>query len=122
QEGGVISLSLPENAGLPPLAVNQNYHWYFSLICDEFDRGTDIFTDGWVRRVESDTLPNLEDLPTPPLPEQANDYAQAGIWFEALEILAEDQRMKGATIAGPEGQALLEQVGLADFTDVFFLE
>ena len=120
-EGGVVSLTLPENAGMPPLEVNQNYHWYFSLICDEFDRGTDIFTDGWVRRVESDLLPSLADLPDGSVPAQANDYAQAGIWYEAFEILAEDRRMQDG-ISSPEWERLLESVGLGEYTDVSFLQ
>ena len=109
-QDGIISLALPQNAGLPPLTIDQNYHWYFSLICDEFDRGTDIFTDGWVRRVASDPAVSLQS---------ANDYAQAGIWFEALEIVAENRREGGIN---PEWQALLESVGLESFVDAMFLQ
>lgn len=111
-QGGLIRLSLPEGAGLAPLEIGQNYHWYFSLICDEFDRGTDIFTDGWVRRVAEPGVPLVT----------ANDYAQAGIWFEALEILAEEQRLETDGILNPEWLSLLESVGLGDFVDVAFLQ
>lgn len=113
ETGGLISLSLPENAGLAPLEIDQNYKWYFSLICDEFDRGTDIFTDGWVRRVAE---PETE---TPLV--TSNDYAQAGIWFEALEILAEEKRLESDGVLNPEWRSLLESVGLADFVEVAFL-
>ena len=109
-QGGLIRLSLPESAGLAPLEIDQNYHWYFSLICDEFDRGTDIFTDGWVRRVEEPDLPLMT----------ANDYAQAGIWFEALEILAEEQRLEADGVLNPEWRSLLESVGLGEFVEVAF--
>ncbi|MEB3231485.1 MAG: DUF928 domain-containing protein [Leptolyngbyaceae bacterium] len=118
--GGLISLSLPENAGLPPLEVDKNYRWYFSLICDEFDRGTDIFTEGWVRRVPSATLPLVDELATLPPSAQANVYAEASLWFEALDVLAKDKRMHG--MASSEWTALLESVGLADFTQVVFLQ
>ena len=111
EQGGLIRLSLPENAGLTPLEVGQNYHWYFSLICDEFDRGTDIFTDGWVRRVAEPETPLMT----------ANDYAQAGIWFEALEILAEEKRLETDGVLNPEWRSLLESVGLGDFVEVAFL-
>lgn len=110
-QGGLIRLTLPEGAGLAPLAIDHNYHWYFSLICDEFDRGTDIFTDGWVRRVAEPETPLIT----------ANDYAQAGIWFEALEILAEEQRLETNGILNPEWRSLLESVGLGDFVEVAFL-
>ncbi|MEM9216349.1 MAG: DUF928 domain-containing protein [Cyanobacteria bacterium P01_F01_bin.150] len=109
-QGGLISLSLPANAGLAPLKVDQNYKWYFSLICDEFDRGTDIFTDGWVRRVAEPDTPLVT----------ANDYAQAGIWFEALEILAEEKRLETDGVLNPEWRSLLESVGLGDFVEVAF--
>ena len=111
-QGGLISLSLPERAGLPPLEIGKNYHWYFSLICDEFDRGTDIFTDGWVRRVAEPDVPLVT----------ANDYAQAGIWFEALEILAEEQRLETTGVLNPEWRSLLDSVGLGDFVEVAFLQ
>lgn len=109
-QGGLISLSLPEGAGLAPLEVDKNYHWYFSLICNEFDRGTDIFTDGWVRRIAEPETPLVT----------ANDYAQAGIWFEALEILAEEQRLETDGVLNPEWLSLLESVGLGDFVEVAF--
>lgn len=118
-EGGLIRLSLPENAGLAPLEVNKNYRWYFALVCDKFDRGTDIFTGGWVRRVASDSLLTLDELPTLPQPEQASDYAQASLWFEALEVVAEDKRLNG--MASPEWQTLLESAGLTEFTEAAFL-
>ena len=111
-QGGLISLSLPERAGLAPLEMGQNYHWYFSLLCDEFDRGTDIFTDGWVRRVPEPDVPLVT----------ANDYAQAGIWFEALELLAEEQRLESNGVLNPEWRSLLESVGLAEFVEVAFLQ
>jgi len=110
-KGGLVSLSLPDKAGLPPLEVGQTYRWYFSLICDEFDRGTDIFTDGWVRRVD----PPTETLAT------SNDYAQAGIWFEALELLAEDRRAQSGT-TDLAWQELLTSVGLGGLTDADFVE
>ncbi|MEM9218722.1 MAG: DUF928 domain-containing protein [Cyanobacteria bacterium P01_F01_bin.150] len=120
QEGGLIRLSLPENAGLSPLEVDKDYHWYFSLICNEFDRGADIFTEGWVRYVNSDALSDLEDLPDFPQPAHANEYAQAGIWFDALEIVAEARRQNA--LDSSEWQLLLDSVGLSDFTDAPFLQ
>ncbi|NEQ95594.1 MAG: DUF928 domain-containing protein [Cyanothece sp. SIO2G6] len=115
-QSGLIRLSLPENAGLAPLEVNKNYKWYFSLICDEFDRGTDIFTEGWVRRVPIDPALSLTT---------ANSYAEAGIWFEALDILAEAQYLGETRPTGEPSitwDSLLEDVGLGNFANVAFLQ
>lgn len=89
---GLISLSLPENAGFPPLEPGKNYHWYFSLICDFNDRSGDLFTDGWVQRITLDPGSELDTrLSSSPEDALAEVYAEQGIWFNALNVLAQDQ-------------------------------
>lgn len=112
---GILSLSLPETADLPPLEMGQNYEWVFSLICDEQDRSGDLFTTGWLRRVEADT--ELEgQLTTLAAGDRANTYAQEGLWYDALAELAAEYRTNpnDAAIATQWTQ-LLGSVGLDAF-------
>jgi hypothetical protein len=91
-DAGVVSLSLPENASLPPLALNDNYRWYFSIICNPEDRAADVYVQGWIRRVEA-TAKLREQLQaaTSDL-ERVQVYAQNGIWHEAIAMLANLRR------------------------------
>ncbi|MEB3213337.1 MAG: DUF928 domain-containing protein, partial [Leptolyngbyaceae bacterium] len=89
---GIISLSLPENSGFPALTVGENYHWYFSLICDFDDRSGDLYTDGWIQRTTIESGSALESqLSTAPEETHAAIYAEAGIWFNALDLLAQER-------------------------------
>jgi hypothetical protein len=118
---GLIRLSLPDQAGLPPLEVGQNYRWYFSLICDRLDRSGDLFTEGWVRRIED-----------PDLTEQAADlsegdravlYAESGIWYDTLNILAQMRRAQPDSLAIHESWSIfLDSVGLTDYVDEPFID
>lgn len=84
--GGVINLSLPANAGLPPLTIGKNYHWYFSIVCNPVNRAEDIFVEGWVQRVELDPILAIK-LDKASMQEQVNLYAAAGLWHEAITTL-----------------------------------
>lgn len=83
---GLISLSLPKDANLMPLEIDQNYEWVFSLICDSQDRSGDVYTNGWVRRVEKADLES--QLASADTDDRPNLYAQAGLWYDALDALA----------------------------------
>ena len=89
---GVISLNLPDDAPVHPLPMNENYHWYFSIICDSTNRAQDIAVDGWIRRVDlATTLTNQLNNVT--LLERARVlYQELELWHEALTILADLRR------------------------------
>ncbi|MEB3358363.1 MAG: DUF928 domain-containing protein [Synechococcales bacterium] len=119
---GVISLSLPEGSGMPPLEVGKDYNWYFSLICDFSDRSGDLFTNGWIRRVDTTTLGLGDRLMTASESDRALIYAEAGLWFEALDTLA---RLRRLNPSDPAVQAqwgtLLRSVGLDEMVNEPFL-
>lgn len=114
---GILSLSLPDQADLPPLEPNQNYEWVFSLVCDTQDRSGDLFTTGWIRRVEPDATLQ-QQLATATEADRANIYAQNGLWHDALSSLAAQYRANpnDGAIAN-EWTTLLTSVGLGDFAD-----
>lgn len=88
---GVLTLTLPSQAGLPPLAIGQDYKWSFSVICRSDERSQDMTVEGWVRRVElNSALKN--QLRQASLPQQVELYAQAEIWQDALATLVQLRR------------------------------
>lgn len=84
---GIIHLSLPDAAGLPPLAIGKNYHWYFSMLCDPANRAEDVFVEGWIQRVELNSV-LARKLEQASLQERADLYISADLWHEALMTLA----------------------------------
>ncbi|HEY9614109.1 DUF928 domain-containing protein [Allocoleopsis sp.] len=88
---GILSLTLPSQAGLPPLTVGQDYKWLFSIICQPDERSGDITVDGWVRRVELNATLNNQLKQASPQ-QQVELYAGAEIWQDALATLVELRR------------------------------
>ncbi len=114
-EAGIVRLTLPQDQ--PPLELGQSYRWYFSLICEPLDRSADMFTSGWVERVE----PSAElsaALATAPAADLPKLYAEAGLWQDALTALAslrQSEPQNPAVIA--QWQNLLQDVGLEALAD-----
>lgn len=110
---GIISLSLPGEAGIPPLTPGENYQWFFSLVCDFNDRSGNIFTSGWIQRTEESAFPSLENrLEAAPEEEHAEIYAQEGIWYSALNRLAERYFSDPSNAdTAQQWQTLLESIG-----------
>jgi hypothetical protein len=106
---GIISLSLPTDQ--PPLTVDQDYHWYFSLVCDPQDRSADLFAEGWTRLVENSALSTeieaAAEIDRPSL------YASAGIWQDALASLVALRRQQPTSSAvASRWRIFLGSVGL----------
>ncbi|MGB3614034.1 MAG: DUF928 domain-containing protein [Elainellaceae cyanobacterium] len=83
QRDSIVALSLPTDAA--PLAVGETYGWGVGLICTSGQ--TDMpWEQGQIRRV----LSPAATLPNPPL-EQATALGQAGLWYDAVEVLRRAQ-------------------------------
>lgn len=109
---GIINLSLPSFAGLQPLEIGKNYHWYFSMLCNPLNRAEDVFVEGWIQRVEPNPVLALK-LENASAAERVNLYASAGLWHEALMTLTELRRDRpnDSPIAA-NWTKLLQNVGL----------
>jgi hypothetical protein len=90
---GIISLAIPpvmdeaQGKEVSRLDLGKDYHWYFSLICDVSDRSQDIFVEGWIQRTQLNaTMSNR--LATTPERDRPTFYAEIGIWYDALAMLA----------------------------------
>ena len=104
---GIVKVNLPKDAGL---SQGQEYMWQFSLVCDSNDRAADRYVQGTLKRVEltSDLQQKLQAAS--PI-EQAQLYAEAGIWNETLITLA-DLRNSNPK----EWEELLDSVGLKEIS------
>jgi hypothetical protein len=93
----VSHFQLAAAAGFPPLQLNQEYLWKVTLICSpegpdaDFASGKEQSIQGWVKRV----------APSPALKAKLaqvkgrnlyNLYAEEGLWYDALDELAQQYR------------------------------
>jgi len=80
---GVVGISLPANT----LTKGQKYRWNFSIICNTQDRSLDKLVQGAIQRVDNSALINSLDQASPQ--ERLYLFAEAGIWQDALDTLAQ---------------------------------
>lgn len=111
-KSGIVSVSLPNNGTSPPLEVGKTYRWYFFVIRNPQNRADDVVAEGQIQRVEPN--PNLvARLKTASPRARAALYAEAGIWYDAVNSIAQLRRSSpnDTAIAGDWAE-LLKSVGL----------
>lgn len=109
---GVVKISLPENA---ELKTGKEYPWIFSLVCNPSERSGDIFVMGVFERTEISPMLQEKLSKAAPL-EAAKLYAEASIWNETLNIMAELRSSKPT-----EWEGLLTSVGLESLASAPFV-
>ncbi|MEA5599602.1 DUF928 domain-containing protein [Nostoc sp. UHCC 0252] len=115
---GVIRVSLPKTA--PGLALNKQYRWFFTISCDQKKNSPPTFVEGVIQRVQLNPAVVKELQTTEPLKRYAI-YAQNGIWYEALAILAQ-LRQKNPALQ-TEWRNLLGSINSSDIAaEPIFLE
>ncbi len=112
-ETGISKIDLPttNNEGTALLAIGQDYFWEFAVICDASDRTRDHIAQGFVHKLET-TEAFEEKLETLTPSQQAEQYAEAEIWQETLELAL--QTRAGDPTAWAQ---LLDSVGLNFLAD-----
>ncbi len=109
-EPGIHALSLEEH-GIQ-LAPNVPYQWFVAVVVDPSQRSYDVIAGGEIERVAqtSELASQLRSVATQETPQA---YAEAGIWYDALDGLS-TQIGNSPNDAGLRQQraALLDQVGL----------
>lgn len=115
---GLIKLTIPDTA--KSLEVGKTYSWTFSIYCDPASPSKAVVVEGTIQRVNPD--PALQNrLQTATSIEQVSLYAANGIWFEALNILANlYQTNSGQKSIATAWVSLLQQAKLASFTQMPF--
>ncbi len=103
---GIVSVSLSSTSS--GLEANQPYHWFFKVraVCEPNQTPTLNYVEGWIQRIHLDQELNHRLAQAPPQ-QQAALYAEHGIWYDALTILAD------LKLAEPENQAIAQ-----DWTDL----
>ncbi|WP_242046699.1 DUF928 domain-containing protein [Cylindrospermum sp. FACHB-282] len=82
---GIISVTLPSTAR--PLEINKNYRWFFKVSCSG-EQSVPYHVEGDIQRVELNT--SLEkQLAAAQERDKIFIYAENGIWFDALTLLAQ---------------------------------
>ncbi|WP_071516884.1 DUF928 domain-containing protein [Geitlerinema sp. PCC 9228] len=85
---GVVRVDLSD-AQAPALAPGKTYYWEASLILsgDISDRSQDVYDFGWIRRVKP-TDAFQQQLETTSGMDRVTLYAETGLWYDALDLLA----------------------------------
>lgn len=119
ETSGLVSVQLPKNV---PLQLKQDYYWQFSLICDADVPSRNPFVEGVIQRVELDaSLKQQVSLAEPG--DRANLYASAGIWYEALSVLANSRcAQPDNAILTSRWSKLLKSVDLGEYATASIAE
>lgn len=84
----IVGVHLPEGY----LEVGQDYHWYFSIVCDPQDRSQNIVLSGWLRRV-SPEMAEHQPVSDPSLDQSSFDQSRseqaAGLSMDTIATLVE---------------------------------
>ncbi len=117
---GIIDISLPNT--VKSLQVGQNYRWYFKVRCKQGRGNLPVFVEGSVQRI------NLESRVRSELQAAADNrqkilvYTKEGIWFDALNLLAQISKSSPQDVSIKEDwQTLLKSVGLDRIATAPFL-
>jgi hypothetical protein len=114
----IMSLKLPDNLGLAPLELGQEYHWQLALICNTSNDLDFISVQGMVERVSPHSLSSVK-LDQLNLENQIKIYAQERLWYETFDLMLKLQRLQPSS---PELKSawvsLLHSVGLDNISHV----
>jgi hypothetical protein len=112
--GGLVQITLPDTVA--PLATGETYRWFFSVMPDTAS-GTptqDVFASGWIERttLASEAAQALQGTTGR---DRAAILAQAGIWQDTVDVLAQlrQQDPHNSALASDWDQ-LMQQVSLDD--------
>ncbi len=88
EQAGIVRLTLP--AGEPALQAGKEYFWVFRVVCDPDDRSGNPTVTGWIKRVQPETA-LVSQLKSLPQADQYKAYAASKIWFERINLLAQNR-------------------------------
>ncbi len=114
---GILRITLHENA--PELAVGKYYQWFVTLQTGQYITPSSPYVTAWIKRVDVASVVQVDGLTGLA---KAKVLAQAGIWYDAAEQLAELQlnpQTQVDTIAN--WTEFLDSVGLDSLLEHSFL-
>ncbi|VXD21247.1 DUF928 domain-containing protein [Planktothrix paucivesiculata] len=113
---GIVKFKLPPSA--PMLEVGKKYRWRFFYQCNPRLRAEDDGVEGAIARINpSETLIRQLETATTPL-EKIQVYAQNGLWYETLTLLAllRQEKPQDPQVL-QEWKELLNSIGLESLAD-----
>ncbi|HLO52354.1 MAG TPA: DUF928 domain-containing protein [Kamptonema sp.] len=117
---GILSFTLPADA--PELEVGKDYLWFFAVIePGQVLQPGNYGVNGWVKRVPAPVARETNKQLT--AVKEAELYAESGIWYDTLAVLAAARRSQpeNQTLVS-EWNSLLKQVGLDRLTAIPLVE
>jgi hypothetical protein len=109
---GVMQIELGD-ASVAPLASNQAYRWYVSLVGNTLDRSTSTIIEGRIERVQPDKTLS-ERLATAEPNRRPFVYAEAGIWWDTvLTLNTLRQQQPNNSSLNAHWKSLLDSIGLS---------
>ncbi|MEM1253457.1 MAG: DUF928 domain-containing protein [Cyanobacteria bacterium P01_H01_bin.21] len=86
EAAGIVNFSIPETA--PVLEIDKYYKVSLAMICGEILDPNDLVIEGWIKRIAPDMFTELPPSQETPL-ELGAWYARNGVWFDAVQMLAD---------------------------------
>lgn len=120
ETGGILKVRLPVDA--PELTLGESYQWFITLQTDEYITPGSPYVTAWIKRVDVTSVMAQADFSVQDGLAKATVFAQAGIWYDAAEQLAElqiDPETQGNTAA--DWTEFLTSVGLDALLEHSFL-
>lgn len=109
---GMLSIDL-SNYGIT-LKPDTDYEWFVSVVPDPEQRSKDVTSGGTIRRVAADPAV-MAQLASASERDVPRIYAEAGLWYDAIEALSRlIERKPGDQELRSQRAALLDQIGLPD--------
>lgn len=101
QQAGIVGVQLPSTA--PALEPQKHYRWFFKVksTCNPKQVPQLTYVEGWIQRITLDAGPRDRIQQSSPA-ERAALYAENGVWFDAVNAIAELRR------ANPTDTTLIE--------------
>ncbi|NEP62909.1 MAG: DUF928 domain-containing protein [Symploca sp. SIO2G7] len=89
-EPGIMRLTIPPFAKIPPLEIGKEYSWKLKVMCDQFDNSSVKYESQEIRLKRVAIDPALENLIQEATPQERFAlYRQADVWYETLNTMLE---------------------------------
>jgi hypothetical protein len=114
---GILPISVEPNLGRA-IVGDRDYQWTLSIVCDPQRPSASPYVQGFLRLSDQDFSHHSRSAF-----DQAAEYAEAGVWFESLTLLAKLHQAEpnnGQVLAA--WSDLLQQADLASISSAAFLD
>ncbi|MBD2014973.1 DUF928 domain-containing protein [Microcoleus sp. FACHB-53] len=116
EKAGIMRLEMPEN--LPGLVPGKEYRWTVSLVSNANRRSQDTFAQSWIKRVAETPALNQQLATAKSERDRASIYAEAGLWYDAINVLLKAQSTNSTDRSMREAfLSLLDRAGLTEVAE-----